>query len=242
MELTRQSFIGSAAMVALAATGVGATHALAKELASSDDKKSLKPLPAPDPDPTSQFGVDKNINIGTIDDYIGRDDVAYRDVRMLFDPADYGAIGGDADLSTTIAGFKIVPYPYLATLNSLPVNGAYNAETLYELTWDESGGIIAAEPNYVESRAVLDDLFPKDKAIFLMCGGGGYAGMTKALLTFLGWDESKLYNIGGNWAYSGDNAVELKVYPESASDEPYLATWRADYAYIEFDKLHPAKA
>ena len=47
-----------------------------------------------------------------------------------------------------------------------------------------------------------------------MCGGGGYAGMTKALLIFLGWDPEKLYNIGGNWEYTGDNALELIVYSE----------------------------
>ena len=42
-----------------------------------------------------------------------------------------------------------------------------------------------------------------------MCGGGGYAGMTKALLINLGWDEKKLYNIGGNWAYQGKHGYEL---------------------------------
>ena len=29
-----------------------------------------------------------------------------------------------------------------------------------------------------------------------MCGGGGYAGMTKKLLVSLGWDENKIYNVG----------------------------------------------
>jgi hypothetical protein len=71
-----------------------------------------------------------------------------------------------------------------------------------------------------------------------MCGGGGYAGMTKALLTFLGWDPELLYNIGGNWSYTGPNALELMVYPEDANANTFLATWRADYAYIEFSRLH----
>ena len=30
-----------------------------------------------------------------------------------------------------------------------------------------------------------------------MCGGGGYAGMTKNLLVSLGWDENKIYNTCG---------------------------------------------
>lgn len=197
-------------------------------------------LPASEPNAESMFGVDTNINISTIDNYLGRDDVVYRDVRMLFDPADYAAIGGNADLSATITGFKIVPYPYLATLSTLPVSGAYDGDTLFALTFNEDGSIASAEANYKESMMVLEDLFPKDKAIFIMCGGGGYAGMTKSLLVFLGWDESLLYNIGGNWEYTGDNALELIVYPEDANEDDIYATWRADYATIDFSRLHAA--
>ena len=196
-------------------------------------------LPAAAPDETNMFGVDLNINMATLDEYLGRDDVAYRDVRMLFDPADYAAIGGNADLASTVEGFRIVPYPYLATLSALPVAGAYDAETLFTLTWNEDGSIATATPNYEESMLVLEDLFPKDKAIFLMCGGGGYAGMTKSLLIFLGWDPALLYNVGGNWAYEGDHGVELIQYSEDANGNDYFCTWRADYALIDFSRLHP---
>jgi hypothetical protein len=197
-------------------------------------------LPASEPDETNMFGVDKNINMETLDQYLGRDDVAYRDVRMLFDPADYAAIGGNADLASTVEGFRIVPYPYLATLSALPVAGAYDGDTLFTLTWNEDGSIATATANYEESMLVLEDLFPKDKAIFLMCGGGGYAGMTKSLLIFLGWDPALLYNVGGNWSYQGDHGVELIQYSEDANGNDYFATWRADYAYIDFSRLHPA--
>ena len=44
----------------------------------------------PKPEVTSglrgEFGIDKNINEKTIDDYLGRDDSVYRDMRMLKDP------------------------------------------------------------------------------------------------------------------------------------------------------------
>ena len=88
-----------------------------------------KPLPAPEADPASEFGVDANISMRTIDEWLDRDDVAYRDMRMLFDPADYGAMGGDPDLSATIEGFKVVPFPLVATLPPLPVAGAYTGLT-----------------------------------------------------------------------------------------------------------------
>jgi len=45
-----------------------------------------KTLPKPSVDTESMFGVDKNINIGTIDEWLGREDVVYVDVRMLVDP------------------------------------------------------------------------------------------------------------------------------------------------------------
>lgn len=197
-----------------------------------------KPLPESSPDPASMFGVDKNINIMTIDNYLNRSDVVYRDMRMLFDPADYVFIGGNPDLDATLTGFKIVPYPYLASLSELPVSGAYKGNTLFTLTWDSNGNIDTVTENYDESMLVLEDLFPKDKKIFLMCGGGGYAGMTKALLIKLGWDEKKLYNIGGNWAYEGKNRYEIIKYAENPNDHNVFATWRADYAYIDFSRLH----
>lgn len=203
-------------------------------------EKAHAPLPAPEVAPGTDFGVDKNINMTTIDNYLDRDDVYYRDVRMLFDPADYASIGGEADLTRTIRGFKVVPYPYLATLQGLPVEGAYEGSCLYDVVWNPDGSVASATPNYEESEMILRELFPQDgKAIFLMCGGGGYAVMTKELLGYLGWDSAKLYNIGANWSYNGENKLELVVYPEEAGDAPIYATWRADYAYFDFERLNP---
>ena len=80
----------------------------------------MQTLPVASVNKASMFGVDKNININTIDNWLGREDVAYIDVRMLIDPADYRKIGGDPILSGTIEGFEVVPYPFLANLTGLP--------------------------------------------------------------------------------------------------------------------------
>ena len=207
-------------------------------LISCNDFRSgkQKPLPKSEPDSESPFGIDKNINMTTIDGYLNREDSIYIDMRMLFDPADFSSIGGDADLSRTIKGFRIVPYPYIATLNALPVAGAYDGNCLFSVIWDGSE-VVSAEANYIESNIILEELFPKDKAIFLMCGGGGYSGMMKSLLIYLGWNEESVYNIGGNWSYLGNNSEELIIYPEDASDRKIYATWRADYTYIDFSRL-----
>ena len=196
-----------------------------------------KPLPSAQPDSESMFGVDKNINIDSIDAWLGRDDVVYRDMRMLFDPADYEAIGGESDLTQTIEGFKIVPYPYIASMSELPVSGAYSGNCLFSVEWGSDGSVSNVKANYEESMMILEELFPKDKAIFLMCGGGGYSGMMRSLLIKLGWDETKIYNVGANWSYTGEHSLELVVYPEAADGKMIYATWRADYAYIDFTRL-----
>ena len=59
-------------------------------------RPAITPLPAAEAgtgERGAQFGVDANINESTIDNYLGRSDSVYRDMRMLKDPADYAAIG-----------------------------------------------------------------------------------------------------------------------------------------------------
>ena len=175
-----------------------------------------------------EFGIDKNINEETIDNYLNRTDSVYRDMRMLIDPGDYEAIGGDAYLSGFVKGFEVVPLPYLVNVTGLPkeVGDTYKGTTLFT----EKDGEYKA--NYEESMDILEYLFPKDKNIFLMCGGGGYAGMTKTMLVKLGWDEDKIYNVGGYWYYEGENNVKVK------NDKETYDFWKVAYHDIDFKELH----
>ena len=179
-----------------------------------------------------QFGIDKNINESTIDEYLGRSDSVYRDMRMLKDPGNYEAIGGDSYLSGFVQGFEVVPYPYLTNVTGLPeeVGETYTGATLF--TQDESGNYVA---NYEESMDILETIFPKDKNIFLMCGGGGYAGMTKTMLVALGWDENKIYNVGAYWSYNGNNKIEVK---KTIDGEDYYNFSIVPYYNIDFTTLH----
>ncbi len=205
---------------------------------ASDDslaETTLPVLPAPERSEGirgEQFGIDANINEATIDQYLGRTDSVYRDMRLLVDPANYAAIGGDSYLSGFVDGFEVVPYPYLVNTTNLPpeVGATYTGPTLFTL--DENGNY---SPNYAESMAILEYLFPQDKNIFLMCGGGGYAGMTKELLTKLGWDANKIYNVGAYWSYDGDHKVEVKntTYGDVSYD-----FWKVPYHDINFTTLH----
>lgn len=148
---------------------------------------------------------------------------------MLKDPGNYESIGGDSYLSGFVSGFEIVPYPYLVNVTGLPesVGETYNEETLFTMT--EEGKYIE---NYEESMEILEYLFPKDKNIFLMCGGGGYAGMTKNMLISLGWDKNKIYNVGGYWYYEGENNIKVKNENETYD------FWKIPYHDINFELLN----
>ena len=181
------------------------------------------------------LGIDKNINEETIDKYLNRPDSVYRDMRMLKDPGNYEAIGGDSYLSGLVKGFEVVPYPYLTEVKGLPeaVGNSYQGKTLF--TANEDGTYTA---NYAESLSYLEYYFPKDKYIFLMCGGGGYAGMTKNLLVSLGWDANKIYNVGGYWFYNGKNNIKIKKEENGKITYDF---WKVTYHNIDFDTLTEVK-
>ncbi len=197
------------------------------------NKTKLKTLPKPQitEGQRGQLGIDKNINEETIDNYLNREDSVYRDMRMLKDPGNYEAIGGDSYLSGIVKGFEVIPYPYLTQVKGLPkeVGESYKGKTLF--TQLEDGTYKA---NYKESLEILEYYFPKNKNIFLMCGGGGYAGMTKQLLVSLGWDENKIYNVGGYWYYNGKNNIQIK------NNDKY-DFWKVVYHDIDFKNLTEVK-
>lgn len=200
---------------------------------NTNSENSLKELPKPEVSEglRGTFGIDKNINESTIDNYLNRSDAVYRDMRMLKDPGNYEAIGGDSYLSGFVKGFEVVPLPYLVNVSGLPeeVGDTYIGKTLFT----EKDGKYT--PNYEESMDVLEYLFPKDKVIFLMCGGGGYAGMTKNMLIALGWEEDKIYNVGGYWYYNGSNNVKVK---NESNEKTTYDFWKIAYHDIDFTMLH----
>lgn len=249
-QIGRREFMAGAGLVTLAAaaglTGCTASGSNVSQSAASDAsameaaRETSKGIALPPFEPDdSPFKVDKNINMATIDSFLGRDDVEYTDMRMIHDPADYAAIGGDSDLTVSVEGFKIVPFPFIGTLQELPVEGAYDGPHLFDITWNDDGTIKSATPLYEESVQILEDLFPRDKSNFIMCGGAGYAHMMTELLTHLGWDREKVYNIGGGWDYTGYYPQELVRVDQDGMTHYY--TWRADMPQIDFSLLNPAK-
>lgn len=196
-------------------------------------ENGLASLPVPElaEGQRGELGIDKNINESTIDNYLGRSDAVYRDLRMLKDPGNYEAIGGDAYLSGFVDGFEVVSYPYIVNVEGLPeaVGDTYKGETLFSYDGENYTA------NYKESLDILEALFPKDKVIFLMCGGGGYSGMMKNMLVALGWDASKIYDVGGYWYYEGENDVKVKrILDDGAVVYDF---YKVPYHEIDFESL-----
>ena len=187
------------------------------------------------------YDIDKNVNEKTIDNYLGRSDTVYRDVRMLLDSATWENKGGERELTGFVEGFEVIPYAYLTEFPQEyidqkadeNVSGLYKGKTLFSL--DSNGNYIA---NYKESMDVLEYLFPKNKNIFIMCGAGGYANFTKQMLISLGWDKDKIYNVGGYWNYEGNHSISTINNYDSEIKYDF---WKVNYHNIDFDNLTEIK-
>ena len=59
--------------------------------------------------------------------------------------------------------------------------------------------------------------------------------MTKALLVALGWDENKIYNVGGYWYYEGKNKVEVRR--DNVKGEAVYDFYKVPYHNIDFSTL-----
>ena len=242
-NLERRSFIIGTAAVCLS-TGVALLASGCDPITPPGDcnpEEPLPPLPPSSPDPDDPFGIDLNINMGTIDSYLNRSDVVYRDLRMLVGLTGDEGIESSFSVDDMLNGFRIVPFPYLAKLPNNAMEGSFSGETLISIEYDANENIVSHRFLYEESLLVLTDLFPKDKAIFLVCKLGDHAGLLRKLLIRLGWDAKSIYNVGGMWAYTGTKIQEILVYPSQAGGNKMYATWRADYATIDFSLLHQAK-
>ncbi len=114
------------------------------------------------------------MTMAELDDYLGRDDVQYVDLRD-FD---------EKMVSGYVQGFEAIPY-----FDYLKYQGILN---------DANGGWVF-DDGEVLSEASMKALFNMDKTILLMCGSGTRAEYVKAALESIGFTD--VINIGGFAAY-----------------------------------------
>ena len=216
---------------------------LGGKLSKKSSEDAILELPKPELSEglRGKYGIDKNINETTIDNYLNRPDTVYRDVRMLIDTASWENKGGTRYLTGYIEGFEVIPAPYLASYTEEyveqkkkeNVSGLYQGKTLF--TYNDDGTYTA---NYKESMDILEAIFPKDKNIFIICGAGGYAGQVKNMLVKLGWDEDKVRDIGGYWYYEGKHSINIK---ETKDGKDYYNFSKVPYYDIDFASLTEIK-
>ena len=120
------------------------------------------------------------VDMDNIDEFLGRPDVQYVDLRDFDDKMSAGYI----------AGFEMIPF--LAYLEATNI-----------LIRTDDDFIFAAED--IISANALRALFNEDKTIFLMCGSGTRAEFVLEALEELGYTD--VINIGGTADYLGDHMV-----------------------------------
>jgi len=154
------------------AAAEGDITALEADVAAAEAALAATVLPTI---PTTLVLADANF-----DDFLGRPDVQYVDLRNFDDKMNSGYV----------AGFEFIPFfDYLEHENVLVRTNLWTFE---------AAGIM--------NQAQLENLFDKDaEAIFLMCGSGTRAGFVKDALESIGYDN--VINVMGLGSYTGDHKV-----------------------------------
>ena len=136
-----------------------------------------------------------------LQDYLGRDDVVYIDLR---DYADYG--------KAHIRNFESVPY--FALIRGMGEETEAGVQLYY-------GNLEEPTARYAESEEILKALIPTDKVVFLMCQSGGRVAQCMKVLEKAGYDMSKIYNVGGMAQLEGNKNLNAVQTAEIAVEATY---------------------
>ncbi len=169
-----KKFLIVIALFALTLTLAGCEKIVEVEVIEYVDREVEVEVPMTWPD------IPTTVDMATVDDYLGRPDVQYVDLRDFDDKMNSGYI----------AGFEMIPFFMFLEDTNLLVR-------------TDGNFTFAAED--IISQGALRALFDEDKTIFLMCGSGTRAGYVKDALDSLGYTD--VINVGGLGSYTGDNLV-----------------------------------
>ena len=167
---------------------------------------------------SSGVGIDdSSVTTLNLDNYLFRKDTIYVDLR----PYSWSLRDG------YIAGFSFYPFYDLFASRKDSDARLYTMSnvTLDDGTTVQGGQVGSFIPNYVESEQFINDLFPKDKYIFAISQSGLECTYFLSLLIQLGYDASKLYNVGGFSNSTGfDNIayIDLENPKYLVQGNPYL--------------------
>jgi rhodanese-related sulfurtransferase len=135
---------------------------------------------------------------------LGRDDVVYIDLREANTNERDDGYADNNYMGVHLKGFKNIEFVSY-------IQG--NKNQLFYVAPDKS-----LAPRYTTSLEILEELFPKDKAIFLMCDSGNKARSVMKLLAQYGWDMSKVYNVGAIANYGNSNYLLISTGAQKNDD------------------------
>jgi rhodanese-related sulfurtransferase len=141
-------------------------------------------------------------------DYLGREDIVYIDLR---NDGSTGTSLGEYS-GGHLKGFKLVEF-----FEYIYASGGAKGSQLFYKAGEKSDGTPIFAPRYADSVETLEELFPRNKTIFLMCGGGVRVVDMMQLLDQYGWDMSHIYNVGG-WNNMYSNNAEYKDWRVTAKN------------------------
>ena len=122
------------------------------------------------------------VNANNLYKYLNRDDVIYIDVR-----------NSDEYNNMHLHGFHLI---------SLQESIIGSDDQLFY------GTPTNADARYVESIDILNEMFPQDKILFIMCQSGNRVAQVMQILKLYGYDMTKIYNVGGMVQYSSNKYNE----------------------------------
>lgn len=172
--------------------------------------------------------VTSPVNTKNIDNYMFRKDVQYVDLRNAESIINDGYI----------AGFEFIPY-YSVIASFSEYDALFQMKSLTDgqgntIYPGQVGGFVA---QYEESERMIEELFSKDRYIFLISVGGSESAYLINLLIQLGYDGNLLYNIGGVSNNDGlESYVNIKTNKYYVSGHPGI---EASVCYDFLSNLTP---
>ena len=150
-------------------------------------------------------------------EYLGREDSVYIDLR-----SDEEIVTSSGAGMGYIEGFQVIDYnKYI-----------YNNNTGWFIKSNDEHNLM---PRYSYSVDFLENVFPKDKNLFIMCGAGVRVTTMLKILELNGYDMSRVYNIGG----SGNlQTAEQKGHYTYNKMTAAAATWELKYGVDASDPSH----
>ena len=150
-------------------------------------------------------------------EYLGREDSAYIDLRSDKEISDSSAAG-----MGYIDGFQVIDYNQYI----------YNDSTGWFIQSTDEHNLM---PRYSYSVDYLENVFPRDKNLFIMCAGGVRVTTMLKILELNGYDMSRVYNIGGsNHLKGADMATVRSNYTFKTTTEA-ATTWVLKYGVDNSD-------